>query len=434
MEATEMRQLAKLLTITGFLALATLSLQAAGARPVLAQGEAVYLPLLLNGALPAPVPHGVALETIVAPGGLERPVDIANAGDDRLFVVSRSGTIGIVKDGSVLPQPFLDIGDRVEWESHGERGLLGLVFHPDYANNGYLYVNYTAKPDGATHIARFEVGDDPDVADPNSEVVILAVPQPAGNHNAGDLAFGPDGYLYVPLGDGGGSNDPGNRAQNPGELLGKIVRLDVDERPGSRPADCGDSAGYRVPPDNPLIGEPGACDEIWALGLRNPWRFSFDYQTNEIFIADVGQSAWEEINAGPASAAAENYGWSCYEGTHLNPNTFMSECEPAGAYTMPVFEYENDAETCSVTGGFVYRGQQYPALAGRYLFTDFCAGYIWELSRDGAGEWTATRHDYPQRRNGLTTFGEGVDGELYVANMITGTLYQVVQTSEDAAP
>jgi glucose/arabinose dehydrogenase len=430
-----MRQLAKLLTITGFLALATLSLQVAGARPVQAQGEVVYLPLIQGGALPAPAPHGVALETIVAPGGLERPVDIANAGDDRLFVVERAGTIRIVlADGSVLAQPFLDIGDRVEWQSGGERGLLGLVFHPDYAGNDFFYVNYTVKPDGVTHIARFETTGDPDVADPDSEVVILAVPQPAANHNAGDLAFGPDGYLYVPLGDGGGSNDPGNRAQDPAELLGKILRLDVDHRPGSRSPDCGDSAGYRVPPDNPLTGEPGACDEIWALGLRNPWRFSFDHQTHEIFVADVGQWAWEEINARPASATAENYGWSCYEGTHLNPDTSMSECEPPSAYTMPVFEYANDDETCSVTGGFVYRGQQHPALAGQYLFTDFCAGYIWELSRDASGDWTATRHDYPQRRNGLTTFGEGVDGELYVANMLAGALYRVVQTGDDAAP
>jgi glucose/arabinose dehydrogenase len=397
---------------------------------VLAQSAVLYLPLLSGGGGQV-TPVSLALEPVVAAGELQRPVDIAHAGDERLFVVERAGTIRIVEgDGSVQSQPFLDITDRVEWQSHGERGLLGLVFHPDYENNGLFYVNYTAKPDGATRISRFEVTTDPHHVDENSEVVILTVPQPAANHNAGDLAFSPDGYLYIPLGDGGGGNDPGNRAQDPGQLLGKVLRLDVDNRPGSLPPDCDSGGAYHVPAGNPLVGEAGACDEIWALGLRNPWRFSFDYQTNEIFIADVGQGAWEEVNARPATSAGENYGWSCYEGSHPNPLTFMPACEPASAYTLPVFEYANDAQTCAVTGGFVYRGQQYPALVGRYLFTDYCSGSFWDMAKVG-GEWLVTRHDN-LNTFGFGTFGEGVDGELYVANHASGALYHIVETGSSA--
>jgi glucose/arabinose dehydrogenase len=393
---------------------------------VLAQSAVLYLPLLSGGGGQA-APVSLALEPVVAAGELQRPVDIAHAGDERLFVVERAGTIRIVDgDGSVQSQPFLDITDRVEWQSHGERGLLGLVFHPNYESNGLFYVNYTAKPDGTSRISRFEVTTNPHDADENSEVVILTVPQPAANHNAGDLAFGPDGYLYVPLGDGGSSNDPANRAQDQGELLGKILRLDVDNRPGSLPPDCGSDGAYRVPAGNPLVGEADACDEIWALGLRNPWRFSFDYQTNEIFIADVGQGAWEEVNARPATSAGENYGWSCYEGTHPNPLTSMPACEPPSSYTMPVFDYSHD-DGCSVTGGFVYRGQLYPALVGHYLFTDYCSGYFWDMTRDGAGEWSVTRHDN-LKTFGFSTFGEGVDGELYVANHASGALYHIVET------
>lgn len=414
-----------------FLCLLGLSLAGVGmSGHVLAQSELLYLPLLSGGGAQA-VPVSLALEPVVAAGGLQRPVDISHAGDERLFVVERAGTIRIVEgDGSVRSQPFLEITDRVEWQSHGERGLLGLVFHPDYESNGWFYVNYTAKPDGATHVSRFEVTTNPSVADEDSEVVILTVPQPAPNHNAGDLAFGPDGYLYVPLGDGGSSNDPGNRAQDPGELLGKMLRLDVDNQPGSLPPDCDDGGAYRVPADNPLVGETGACDEIWALGLRNPWRSSFDHQTNEIFIADVGQGSWEEVNARPATSAGENYGWSCYEGTQPNPNTSMAVCEPASAYTMPVFDYSH-ADGCSVTGGFVYRGQLYPALVGHYLFTDYCSGYFWDMARDGAGEWSVTRHDN-LKTPGFSTFGEGAGGELYVANHATGALYHVVETGAGA--
>lgn len=400
--------------------------------PVRAQGDSLFLPFVVGGSSTAAV--NLALETIVAPGDLQQPVDVANAGDDRLFVVERAGRIRVVEShGTVREEPFLDIRDRVEWQSGSERGLLGLAFHPNYPTNGLFYVNYTAKPDGDTQIARFEVTSDPDLADSESETILLTVAQPYANHNGGDLAFDPhDGYLYVALGDGGSGNDPGNRAQDPGELLGKLLRLDVDGGPGSRPADCGGGDNYRIPSDNPLIGEAGACDEIWALGLRNPWRFSFDHLSGDLFIADVGQVAWEEVNVRPATAAGENYGWSCYEGTHENPNTAMQVCEPASAYTMPVFEYGHD-EGCAITGGFVYRGPRYPALHGRYLFTDFCSGYFWDMTRDSAGGWTVKRHD--ELAGGrYTSFGEDSSGELYVVDMSVGALYRIMEGSGSAAP
>ncbi|MDT8305988.1 MAG: PQQ-dependent sugar dehydrogenase [Anaerolineae bacterium] len=400
--------------------------------PARAQGDSLFLPLVSGGSSTTPISLG--LETIVAPGGLQQPVGIANAGDERLFVLERAGRIQVIAgDGTVGGQPFLDIRDRVESQGGGEQGLLGLAFHPDYSNNGHFYVNYTAKPEGDTHIARFSVTHDPNLADADSEVILLTVAQPYPNHNGGDLAFGPhDGYLYVALGDGGSGNDPGNRAQDTGELLGKLLRLDVDGGPGSRPADCGTGDNYRIPSDNPLIGEAGACDEIWALGLRNPWRLSFDAPSDDLFIADVGQVAWEEVNVRPATAAGENYGWSCYEGTHENPNTAMQDCGPASAYTMPVFEYGHD-EGCAITGGYVYRGSRNPALHGRYLFTDFCSGYFWNMSRDSNGGWSAQRHD--ELAGGrYASLGEDSNGELYVADMFAKALYRITEASGSEAP
>jgi glucose/arabinose dehydrogenase len=252
------------------------------------------------------------------------------------------------------------------------------------------------------------------------------VDQPAANHNGGDLAFGPeDGYLYIALGDGGRGNDPQNRAQALDELLGKILRLDVSGGGGGHPPDCGEGP-YRVPSSNPFAANPvGACDEIWALGLRNPWRFSF--YGDQIFIADVGQTAWEEVNVQPI-AGGRNYGWSCYEGTHPNPNTAMPTCPAPTAYTMPAFEYSHD-DGCAVTGGYVYRGQDFPALAGHYLFADYCSGIFWAISPDGA----VTRHENLQA-HGYSTFGEGADGELYVANVLTGELFRVTGTTSGAQP
>ena len=339
--------------------------------------------------------------------GLDEPVDIANAGDDRLFVVERSGLIRIVQsDGTVLPTPFLDISAEVG-DGYVEQGLLGLAFHPDYATNGYFYVNYTDN-NGDTHIARFSVDPgDPNLADPLSEVTVLTVTQPFENHNGGDLNFGPDGYLYIALGDGGSGGDPDNRAQDLGDLLGKLLRIDVTG-----------VTTYTIPASNPYTQTVGARGEIWDPGLRNPWRFSFDRATGDMYIGDVGQDAWEEIDMEPAgSTGARNYGWRCYEGTHAY-NTMGC----AGVYLFPIHEYDHDTGR-AVTGGFVYRGSQFPEMAGHYIFADYVFGVFWDLFSDGGGGWQVTEHGF--LLSNPSTFGESASGELYVAGQYTGIVYQV---------
>lgn len=345
--------------------------------------------------------------------GFDAPTDITFAPDSGVaYITEKIGTIQRNDGGQPAASPFLDITDRVG-ALDSEQGLLGLVFHPDFANNRYFYVNYTDSS-GDTHIARFTASPDGTTADPNSEFTILFVEQPYVDHNAGDLAFGPEGYLYIPLGDGGFPDDPDNNAQDPLSLLGKILRIDVD---GGSP--------YAIPADNPFVGDPGTLDEIWAIGFRNPWRISFDRQTNDLYIGDVGQSAWEEVDFQPAaSTGGENYGWSCYEGNHPNPNTSVPDCGPAGDYVSPIFEYDHADNGCAITGGFVYRGSQFPALSGRYLATDYCFGYFWDLAPDGQGGWVSTRHDN-LINFGYVTFGEDLDGELYVGNIGNGVIYQV---------
>jgi glucose/arabinose dehydrogenase len=352
---------------------------------------------------------------------LSQPADITNAGDDRLFVVERTGRIRILDaDGQLVPEPFLDINDRVG-PANGERGLLGLAFHPNYADNGYFFVNYTAN-DGDTRIARFQVNSgNPNTADPNSEVILLDIGQPYGNHNAGDLAFGPDGYLYIPMGDGGSGGDPQNFSQNRQSLLGKMLRIDVDN---------GDP--YAIPPDNPYAEDDFTLDEVWAIGLRNPWRFSFDRETGDIWIGDVGQNEWEEITFQPAdSEGGENYGWRCYEGFEAY-NT--GGCEPESAYTPPIHTYNTgSSDGCSVTGGFVYRGSAFPALYGKYVYADFCSGKIWTLEQDFAGNWVNTEvFDGPGGE--YATFGQDSDGELYLAELINGRLYRVEATCNQSPP
>lgn len=356
--------------------------------------------------------------------GFDFPVALASDGHGRLFVVQQGGTVRIIEPGgTVLPEPFLTIPPD-QLTVGGEQGLLGLVFHPDYATNGYFYVNYTDENEDS-HISRFSRSDDdPDLADYDSELIMLDLFQPYGNHNAGDLHFGPDGYLYVPLGDGGDSNDPENRAQDPAELLGKMLRIDVDSGPGSGP-DCGGS-GYTIPADNPLLDGPGGnCDEIWAIGLRNPWRFSFDRLTGDMYIGDVGQGFVEEINFQPAgSPGGQNYGWRCYEGSEPGEEYDAEEC--AADYTFPVFEYRHYDGAgflgCAVTGGYVYRGQQFPTLAGTYVLADFCSGNFWTLQPDAPG-WPATF--LGQLGGGSpSSFGEDDNGELYVVDY-NGTIYQV---------
>jgi glucose/arabinose dehydrogenase len=345
--------------------------------------------------------------------GLSEPVDITNAGDDRLFVVEKRGAIQILDArGNKLSTPFLDIDPQVSTGS--ERGLLGLAFHPNYASNGYFYVNYTNNA-GDTRISRFTRSAlNPNVADPASELILLTVAQPFSNHNAGDLNFGPDGYLYIALGDGGSGGDPGNRSQTKTNLLGKVLRIDVDS-----------GSPYSIPADNPFVGDPSYAPEIWALGLRNPWRCSFDALTGDYWIADVGQDDWEEVNVQPASSTGgENYGWRCYEGDE--PYN-LSGCGPIGTYDFPVFVYPHNFTTggISITGGFVYRGNGNPSLYGKYLFCDYLSGNWWALEDNGSGGYTVT--PYGNVQSLISTFGEDVENELYAANLSTGQIYKIVE-------
>ncbi len=344
--------------------------------------------------------------------GFVRPVDIASAGDERLFIVEQRGIIHILNaQGQRLPSPFLNIQSRVN-SAASERGLLGLVFHPNYAENGYFYVNYT-NTSGNTRISRFRVSaSDPNVADPDSELILIGVNQPFSNHNAGDLNFGPDGYLYFGLGDGGSGGDPQNFGQNRQSFLGKMIRIDVNN-----------GSPYAIPATNPFINDPTTLDEIWAVGLRNPWRFSFDRLTGDMWIADVGQNAWEEIDFQPASSTGGmNYGWRCYEGNNAY-NT--SGCQPASAYTFPIHVYPNNFNNgCSVTGGFVYRGNEFPDLYGHYIYTDYCSGRIWSLTPNGSGGWT-NRQLLQGATNNYVSFGEDDKGELYLAALASGTILRV---------
>ena len=348
--------------------------------------------------------------------GFLRPLDIEHCNDGRLFIVEQRGIIWILdENGNKLPQPFLNIDPQVG-STQNEQGLLGLAFHPDYLQNGYFYVNYTNNG-GDTRISRFSVlAGNPDMADPASEKILLEVDQPYWNHNGGCLKFGPDGYLYASLGDGGSAGDPQKNGQNRLTFLGKILRLDVDN---------GDP--YGIPASNPFANDDFTLDEIWALGMRNPWRFSFDRITGDLWIGDVGQDDWEEIDFQPASSAGgQNYGWRCYEGTH-NFNT--GGCEAANTMTYPVVEYQNsNLQGCSVTGGMVYRGCDFPALYGRYLFTDYCTGKIWSVIPDGSGGWTTTELANLDN-NQFVSFGENKDGELFLAALGAGIIYRVTSTT-----
>ena len=342
--------------------------------------------------------------------GLSAPVDIVNAGDDRLFVVERYGYIKIVQpDGSVNPVNFLDIHTQVE-SGYQEQGLLGLAFHPNYAENGYFFVHYNDL-DGNTVIARFTVSTfDPDVADPTTELEIYTADQPFVNHNGGCLRFGQDGYLYFGLGDGGSAGDPGDRAQNPENKLGKMHRLDID---GGSP--------YAIPASNPFALAADTLPEIWAIGYRNPWRFSFDRSSGDLWIGDVGQNQVEEINFTPAADSGLNYGWPILEGTRCYN---ASTCDSVGL-VLPVAEYEH-SEGCSVTGGYVYRGTQFAALNGVYFYADYCRGSLWATWPSASGAWsTAKLLDTGQT---VSSFGEDQAGELYVTDLSAGTVAQVVSS------
>jgi len=332
-----------------------------------------------------PNPDGYAWEAIAS--GLTRPVDLQHAGDGsgRLFIIEKVGRIRILQNGQLLDFPFLNITDRVG-SSSNEQGLLGLAFHPNYEVNGLFFVNYTDN-NGNTVIARYRVTSDPNVADPNSESVLLRVDQPFPNHNGGVLAFGPDGYLYAGLGDGGSAGDPLGNAQNLDTLLGKILRLDVNS---------GDP--YAIPPDNPF------GNEIWAYGLRNPWRLSFDRATGDLYIGDVGQNGWEEIDFVLAGTPGGiNFGWNILEGTHPYGGGQQNGLTP------PVVEYSH-SEGCSVTGGYVYRGSM-PEWNGIYLYGDYCAGTVWGLIHsDGGWQNQALFRDAGR----ITSFGQDESGEIYL--------------------
>ena len=341
-------------------------------------------------------------------------VDINHAGDGsgRLFFVEQEGIVIIHANGQDQAQPFLDITDRVLFG--GERGLLSIAFAPDYKQSGFFYLWYT-QAGGDTVLSRFKVSNDPDQADASSEQVLLLVQQPYSNHNGGRLRFGPDGMLYLGLGDGGSANDPDGNGQNGATLLGKLIRIDVEPQHGT----------YAVPGDNPFLDDDNVRNEIWATGLRNPWRISFDRMTGDLFIADVGQSRREEINVqAAASTGGENYGWSVMEGSLC----MTGGCDQEGL-TLPVFEYDHN-DGCSVTGGEVYRGMAYPGLAGTYLFGDFCEGTIWGMKQNG-GQWEATQ--LLSTLYQIQTFGEGDDGSIYMATA-NGGVFLLSDGAVEAEP
>ena len=360
-----------------------------------------------------PSPSGY--QAVLVQSGLSQPVFVtAPPGDTtRLFIVEKTGTIRILRAGSLLPRPFLNVSSRVSTGS--EQGLLGLAFHPSYATNGRFYIDYT-DGSGDTRLVEFLVSANPDSASA-TEKEILFVDQPYPNHNGGNLVFGPDGKLYFGLGDGGSGGDPQGNGQNLGALLGKILRLDVD---GGSP--------YAVPSDNPFVGRAGARGEIWSYGLRNPWRFSFDAETGDMMIADVGQDSWEEVDYEPAGQSGRNYGWNRMEGTHCFPPG--SACNPSGL-TLPVTEYSHSAG-CSVTGGYVYRGTDLPELRGTYFYGDYCTGIVRSL-RIMMGhasqelDWTsALRTSAGGPMDGLSSFGVDARGELYMV-LLGGEIYRLAR-------
>ncbi|MDB4949070.1 MAG: glucose/sorbosone dehydrogenase [Gemmatimonadetes bacterium] len=343
-------------------------------------------------------PQAAGFRLVEVASGLSSPLYLtAPSGDARLFVVEQPGRIRIVKNGQLLPTPFLDITDRVG--SGGERGLLGLAFHPRYAANGFLYVDYTDR-NGDTRIERYRVSADADRADPASAHLVLGIAQPFANHNGGQVAFGPDGRLYVGMGDGGSGGDPMGNGQNPNALLGKLLRLDVDA-----------ADPYAVPADNPFAGQAGKRGEIWATGMRNPWRFSFDREAGLLYVADVGQNAWEEVDVVPAATAGANYGWNVMEGTHCYAPS--SGCDTRGL-VMPALEFAHgDGNACSVTGGYVYRGAALPALRGTYFYSDYCGGWIRSFRYAGGAATEKKQWDLPAQGSVLS-FGEDAAGELYL--------------------
>ena len=376
-------------------------------------------PLLTLGLLlAAPVQQPIDTELVAS--GLNSPVAVTFAPGDtasRIFIVTQYGKIRIVKNGALLPTAFLDINSKLLFS--GERGLLGLAFHPNYAQNGYFYVNYTDNTGGDTILERYQVDpNNPDLALLASSFTLIEIDQPYSNHNGGWISFGPDGYLYVGMGDGGSGGDPGNRAQNGQELLGKILRLDVDNPSGGN--------NYGIPPSNPFVGSPSVREEIWALGVRNPWRCDFDTLTGDLWIGDVGQDAWEEVDFEPAGQGGRNYGWRIMEGKHCyNPST---NCNQSGI-TLPIYEYSHGGSPfrCSITGGVVFRGRSMATMHGRYFFSDYCSNQTWSFRQSAGSMVDFAEHTLDL--NGLSSIvgmGEDADGEMYICTAGGSSVYRVV--------
>ena len=368
--------------------------------------------LIFSLAAAAQTPLLDELRFVEVATGLANPVAITHSGDGsgRLFITEQVGRVRVYQAGRLLPAPFLDIIGRVR--SGGERGLLSVAFHPDYATDGQFFVNYTNRT-GATVLSRFCVTADPNVADPNSEQILFTEDQPFGNHNGGQLQFGLDGYLYIGMGDGGSGGDPGDRAQDLSTILGKILRIDVD-------------SANMIPPSNPFLGTPGARGEIWSYGWRNPWRFTFDRMTGDMFIGDVGQNTREEIHFQPASSAGgENYGWRLMEGSLcFNPPANCND----GSLVLPILELDSPGRPigASITGGYRYRGSRYPQLQGVYFYADFATGNFYAAT-EANGAWIPQGpRDTP---HGISTFGEDQNGELYFADLFAGTVYRIEATA-----
>jgi len=353
----------------------------------------------------------VRLEQVAS--GLNMPVLVTAAPGDtsRLFVVEKRGTVRVIKHGSLLPTPFIDLSGRVTTGS--EQGLLGMAFHP---TDGRVVLSFTVPGStggGTSRIATFRTGADPDVLDPSTEQVVIEVTQPYGNHNGGNVLFGPDGYLYAGFGDGGSGGDPQGHGQNRDDLLGSLLRLDLDH-----------GLPYTIPAGNPFAGQPNTRGELWNWGLRNPWRFSFDRATGDLYIADVGQNTWEEVDVQPAgSAGGENYGWAIMEGDHCYKS---GACNRSGL-VMPVTEYGH-GDGCSITGGFVYRGEAIPELVGTYFYGDYCNGWIRSFVYRNGSATNATAWPTLDTKQQITSFGEDARGELYVV-LAGGTIYRIAPGS-----
>jgi len=368
------------------------------------------LPLILLLLVTTASAQDVALVPIIS--GLNQPVALTHAGDTRLFITQQIGTIVIYDVTGLRSTPFLDIRSLVL--AGGERGLLSVAFHPSYRDNGLFFVYYTNK-NGDNSVVRYKVmASDPNRADPASATILLTISHPDfANHNGGQLQFGPDGFLYIGTGDGGSGGDPSNHAQDRTQLLGKILRIDVDH-----------GSPYSIPVSNPFYGLSSARNEIWAYGLRNPWRFTFDRATGDLWIGDVGQGAYEEVDLQPAtSIGGENYGWRRMEGFHCyNPTTNCSD----PSFTMPILEYSHAQNACSITGGYRYRGTQIPSLKGAYLYGDYCTGLISTATQTN-GVWTS-KTLFATTLN-ISSFGEDLSGELYVMDVAKGIVYRFISKS-----